>query len=144
MVVQKAQILHLLAELQQEFNAAMILITHDLGVVARVADKVAVMYAGRVIEQGSVDVVLSNPQHPYTRGLIDCVPHLEAEPSPVREELLEIPGVVPALTQLGSGCAFAPRCNRVMDECGRKVPELAATEHGHRAACWAVAAGGDQ
>jgi oligopeptide/dipeptide ABC transporter ATP-binding protein len=134
----QAQIFDLLQDLQSETGTAIIMITHDMGAIAELADKVAVMYAGRVVEQGAVATVLGDPQHPYTRGLIDCVPHLELNPSTQRSELLEIPGVVPALTDLNKGCAFAPRCSVCMPHCDASKPALIASEDGHLTACWAV------
>jgi len=132
----QAQIFDLLQNLQDETGTAIILITHDMGAIAELADTVAVMYAGKVVERGAVETVLNNPEHPYTRGLITCVPHLEPDPPAIRKELMEIPGVVPALTNLGKGCAFAPRCSVAMDKC-QKAPDLIATQEGHLTACWA-------
>jgi len=137
----QAQIFDLLQDLQRETGTAIILITHDMGAIAELADRVAVMYAGRVVEQGAVETVLSNPEHPYTRGLIACVPHLVPEPPMVREPLLEIPGMVPALTDLGRGCAFAPRCRERIARCDEAKPPLEAGADAHLAACW-VARGG--
>ncbi|UWR22029.1 ABC transporter ATP-binding protein [Sulfitobacter sp. S190] len=134
----QAQIFDLLQNLQDEMGTAIIMITHDMGAIAELADTVAVMYAGRIVKKGKVDTVLSHPDHPYTRGLIACVPHLSATPGPVRERLMEIEGVVPALTDLGKGCAFAPRCPLVMDKCRSQKPHLLATQEDHLAACWAV------
>ena len=134
----QAQIFDLLQDLQQETGTAIVLITHDMGAIAELADRVVVMYAGRVVESGSVRDVLSRPRHPYTKGLIACVPHLEEEPGPVRKELLEIPGVVPALTDLGAGCAFAPRCGEVMPKCRQQKPVLAEAGDTQCVACWAV------
>ena len=132
----QAQIFDLLQNLQDEMGTAIILITHDMGAIAELADKVAVMYAGRIVEKGQVEAVLSHPDHPYTQGLIACVPHLSDRPGPVREPLMEIPGVVPALTDLGKGCAFAPRCRFAEDRCLREKPPLAPTQAAHEAACW--------
>ncbi|CAG0911731.1 unnamed protein product, partial [Cyprideis torosa] len=98
-------IFDLLNEIQRDFGAAIVLITHDMGAISEMADRVAVMYAGRVIEQARADDVLDNPQHPYTRGLIGCIPALGKDET----ELREIPGVVPPLHMLGAGCAFADR-----------------------------------
>ncbi len=134
----QAQIFDLLQDLQQETGTAIVLITHDMGAIAELADRVVVMYAGRVVESGSVRDVLSRPRHPYTKGLIACVPHLEEEPGPVRKELLEIPGVVPALTDLGAGCAFAPRCGEVMPKCRQQKPVLTEAGDTQCVACWAV------
>ena len=137
----QAQIFDLLQDLQRDTGTAILMITHDMGAIAELADRVAVMYAGRVVEQGRVETVLGAPQHPYTRGLIDCVPHLEPNPPLVRSELLEIPGMVPALTELNKGCAFAPRCNKMLSDCDLSKPELQASEEGHLTACWAVHGG---
>jgi len=144
-VTVQAQIFDLLRELQREKGTAILLITHDMGAVAEMADRVMVMYAGRVIEQGSADQVLSAPGHPYTRGLIDCLPELGSSAAfddDTREDLAEIPGVVPSIWELGSGCAFRERCRHAMPRCAREVPPMFAlagdgdggTSHG--AACW--------
>ena len=132
----QAQIFDLLQDLQEETGTAIILITHDMGAIAELADRVAVMYAGRVVEKGTVETVLSDPQHPYTKGLITCVPHLEPDPPAVREDLTEIPGVVPALTDLGQGCAFAPRCREKVAKCIEAKPPLEITTGAHLTACW--------
>jgi peptide/nickel transport system ATP-binding protein len=111
----QAQILHLLADLQREFNMGMILITHDLGVVSRVADRVAVMYAGQVVETGTAKQVFENPTHPYTQGLLECIPI----PGKTQRgaHLGSIPGIVPSLVGELPGCHFADRCTYAMDEC---------------------------
>ena len=137
----QAQIFDLLQDLQRDTGTAIILITHDMGAIAELADRVAVMYAGRVVEKGAVRTVLSHPEHPYTQGLITCVPHLEPDPPPERAPLPEIPGVVPALTALGRGCAFAPRCPARIDRCTAEKPPLEETEGGHLAACWVAREG---
>ena len=131
----QAQIFDLLKHLQKETGTAIILITHDMGAIAELADRVAVMYAGRIVEQGPVEAVLTQPRHPYTRGLIDCVPHLEPEPPLKRKRLMEIAGVVPSLSELGIGCAFAPRCSEAIARCGQFKPELVGTEANHLTAC---------
>ena len=120
----QAQIFDLLKNLQKETGTAIILITHDMGAIAELADRVAVMYAGRIVEQGSVAQVLMNPKHPYTQGLIDCVPHLELDPTHQRKRLMEIPGVVPALDKLGEGCAFSPRCSQALKQCSLYQPNI--------------------
>ncbi|MCB2101427.1 MAG: ABC transporter ATP-binding protein [Rhodobacterales bacterium] len=116
----QAQILLLLAELQREFNMGLILITHDLGVVARIADRVAVMYAGQMVEQGSAASIFTHPAHPYTRGLLDCIPI----PGKTRrgQPLGSIPGIVPSLIGTVTGCRFAARCPRVLDVCATDPP----------------------
>ena len=136
-VTVQAQIFDLLEELQRSTGTAIILITHDMGAIAELAERVVVMYAGRKVEEGPVDEILSRPLHPYTRGLIECVPHLLADPPPERPALVEIPGVVPGLAELGRPeCPFAPRCPHVMEECRRAMPAEASPAPGHRVACW--------
>ncbi len=135
-VTVQAQMFDLLADLREQTGTAIILITHDMGAIAEMADRVAVMYAGRIIETGSVESILDDPRHPYTRGLISCVPHMEKEPPLERPPLVEIPGVVPALTDLGKGCAFAPRCGQAMDRCLSGKPESVAVGQEHSAVCW--------
>jgi peptide/nickel transport system ATP-binding protein len=135
-VTVQAQILDLLADLQREFNSAIILITHDLGVVSQVADDVLVMYAGRAVERGTVEQVMRRPQHPYTWGLLASVPSLHGD---AEAELVPIKGNPPSLINIPAGCAFHPRC-RYADRNDRLsfevVPELReADEAGHSAAC---------
>lgn len=117
----QAQILHLIKDLQREFEMAVILITHDLGVVARLADRVAVMYAGEIVETGSATEIFAQPRHPYTRGLLDCIP----VPGKTRrgEHLGSIPGIVPSLIGQMQGCAFANRCPYASQPCSQVVPE---------------------
>jgi len=129
-VTVQAQIFDLLNEIQRDFGAAIVLITHDMGAISEMADRVAVMYAGRVIEEASADQVLDSPQHPYARGLIDCIPALGKQET----ELREIPGVVPPLHMLGQGCAFKARCAHARPRCGVEKPLL--HNHGaHPVAC---------
>ncbi len=137
----QAQILELIVELQREFSAAVILITHDLGVVAETAHRVIVMYAGRKVEEAEVGELFSRPMHPYTVGLMASIPRLdlmrgEAERS--TDRLQEIPGIVPPLFDLPSGCAFAPRCSRADDRCRRERPAYEEKRTGHWAACWHI------
>jgi peptide/nickel transport system ATP-binding protein len=127
----QAQILHLLADLQREFNAAMMLITHDLGVVARVADKVAVMYAGEIVEQGAVAEVFGSPMHPYTQGLLHCIPI----PGKTRRgsRLGSIPGIVPTLIGDSRGCQFRNRCSYADARCNDDVAMTTPHDgHGYR------------
>ncbi|SCG34095.1 peptide/nickel transport system ATP-binding protein [Micromonospora halophytica] len=135
-VTVQAQILDLLADLQAEFHSAIILITHDLGVVSQVADDVLVMYGGRAVEQGGVEQVLRRPQHPYTWGLLSSVPSLHGDAA---ADLVPIPGNPPSLINLPSGCAFHPRCRYAARTDGRsrtEVPSLVgAGEAGHLVAC---------
>jgi oligopeptide/dipeptide ABC transporter ATP-binding protein len=130
--VQK-QILELLAQLRRELGLALLFITHDLGVVAQVADRIAVTYAGRIVEEGPAREVLKRPQHPYTAGL------LRASPQLVRHKLEPIPGTVPSLTALPPGCAFEPRCPLRVAECAAAMPELCSAGLEHRARCILVA-----
>jgi peptide/nickel transport system ATP-binding protein len=134
-VTVQAQIMELLAELQQEYNTAIILITHDLGVVADVANEVAVMYAGRLVERGSLDDIFYSPQMPYTVGLLSSVPRLDT----VTDRLLPIGGQPPSLINLPKGCVFAPRCNAahlVPDErCKSERPELVSVTMSHAVRC---------
>ncbi len=122
----QAQILELLKELQDRVGMAMILITHDLGVVAEVCDEVIVMYAGKVAEQGTVEEIFKNPKHPYTKGLLNSIPTLAKDPSgKVKKKRLEtIPGIVPSLLDLPKGCRFQDRCTYVIDACRTTEPEL--------------------
>jgi oligopeptide/dipeptide ABC transporter ATP-binding protein len=126
--VQK-QILDLLDRLRRELQLGLLFITHDLGVVAQVSDRVAVMYAGRIVEQGPAREVLQSPRHPYTQGLLAASPTLE------RGKLTPIPGTVPQLTALPPGCAFEPRCSLRIAECARSVPDLRAASQNHAARC---------
>ena len=135
-VTVQAQIFDLLRELQRENGTAVMLITHDMGAVAEMADRVMVMYAGRVIEQGTTAEVLGKPQHPYTQGLIECLPELGSSQQGERAELVEIAGVVPSIWELGSGCAFRERCPYAMPRCATEIPPLIRSEGGHGAACW--------
>ncbi|MDP9900315.1 ABC transporter ATP-binding protein [Variovorax ginsengisoli] len=135
-VTVQAQIFDLLRALQRDKGTAIVLITHDMGAVAEMADRVIVMYAGRVIEQGTTDEVIADPQHPYTRGLIACLPELGSSQHGERVALQEIAGVVPSIWELGSGCAFRERCPHAHARCA-KVPPLVSAHGGpHAAACW--------
>jgi oligopeptide/dipeptide ABC transporter ATP-binding protein len=126
--VQK-QILELLARLRRDLGLALLFITHDLGVVAQVADRIAVTYAGRIVEEGPAREVLERPRHPYTAGL------LRASPQLVRQKLEPIPGTVPSLIALPPGCAFEPRCPLRVPDCTTAMPDLRAAGLGHRARC---------
>src|SRR6185369_8600408 len=128
----QAQILDLLGELQRRLGMAMLLVTHDLGVVAERGDEVAIMYAGRIVERGSVGAVFGTPLHPYTRGLLDSIPQVGAR----RQRRLEaIPGVVPDLLHLPSGCRFRDRCTFAIARCAEVDPPLVEHAPGHSAAC---------
>ena len=131
----QAQILELMREIQQRTGTAIVLITHDLGVIAETADRVAVMYAGKKVEEAPVVALFDTPLHPYTRGLMASMPHLDAPLGPGRGTLPEIPGMVPSLSDLPEGCRFAPRCPLAAPQC-REEPPLIAYAPGHLAACW--------
>ena len=136
----QAQILDLMVELQEKLGMAIILITHDLGVVAEMADRVIVMYAGRVVEEASITDFFDRPLHPYSRGLLRSVPHLDQL---LEEEkgkpLVEMPGVVPSIHARPPGCQFAPRCGFATNRCHGAAPEPEEIEGGRRVACWEVA-----
>jgi oligopeptide/dipeptide ABC transporter ATP-binding protein len=133
----QAQILELMQELREVVGAAIIMITHDLGVIAETADRVVVMYAGRKVEEADVKELFRSPRHPYTRGLLRAVPRLgEVDSRPGRRRLATIQGTVPALTDLPAGCAFAPRCPDATDICRRERPPLERKRPRHSAACW--------
>ncbi|KGN42954.1 peptide ABC transporter ATP-binding protein [Knoellia aerolata DSM 18566] len=130
-VTVQAQIMDLLAELQRDTTMALVLITHDLGVVADVADRIAVMYAGRVVEQGAVSALYERPAHPYTLGLIESIPRMDDE----RDELVPIPGAPPSLMRIPPGCSFHPRCPMAQDVCAEDDPPLYAVQPGRESAC---------
>jgi peptide/nickel transport system ATP-binding protein len=136
-VTVQAQIFDLLRELQRDKGTAILLITHDMGAVSEMADRVMVMYAGRVIEHGSASAVLASPGHPYTQGLIECLPDLgSSQLAGERAELTEIAGVVPSIWELGQGCAFRERCPHAMPRCATQVPPMFDAGGGHGVACW--------
>jgi peptide/nickel transport system ATP-binding protein len=130
----QAQVLELMRALRAEMRTAIVLITHDLGVVAEMADRVVVMYAGQVVEEGAVADLFSMPQHPYTVGLMGAVSSLESR----RARLPAIEGVVPAATEMPGGCRFAPRCPFADERCRREAPPLIEVITGHRSRCWKV------
>jgi oligopeptide/dipeptide ABC transporter ATP-binding protein len=134
----QAQILDLIRDLRERLGTAVILITHDLGVVAENADRVVVMYAGRKVEEATVDELFDHPGHPYTKGLLGSVPQLDAArwATADRPRLTEIKGMVPSLAHLPQGCAFAPRCGFATDECRAAIPPLRMPRREHWIACW--------
>jgi peptide/nickel transport system ATP-binding protein len=136
----QAQILDLMLELKEKTGTAIVLITHDLGVVAETTQRVVVMYAGRKVEEAPVEVLFEEPLHPYTRGLMRAIPRLdiEADAAGTRPRLQEIPGLVPILTRPIVGCAFAPRCGFATDRCRAEPPPLVDAGAGHTVACWEV------
>jgi len=134
----QAQILDLMLDLKEKTGTAIVLITHDLGVIAETAQRVVVMYAGRKVEEAAVEALFDNPLHPYTRGLMRAIPRLDidAEEGGTRPRLQEIPGLVPRLTQPIVGCAFAARCELATDRCRAQAPPVVDAGGGHTVACW--------
>jgi peptide/nickel transport system ATP-binding protein len=135
----QAQILALVLELQKELGMGLILITHDLGVVAQTAQRVIVMYAGKKVEEADVGDLFANPRHPYTSGLMASIPKVPSGNAEADARLIEIPGMVPSLTRLPKGCAFAPRCRFAIARCHEEYPPLERFGAGHLAACWRAA-----
>ena len=131
----QAQILELIGELQQRFGMAVLLITHDLGVVAERADEVAVMYAGRIVESAKPETIFSSPKHPYTLGLLDSMPTSRG----TKRRLDAIPGMVPSPLQWPTGCRFRDRCGRADTRCAEAQPPLVKTGAQHRVACFMAA-----
>lgn len=128
----QAQILDLMRKLNKESGAAIMMITHDLGVLAEMCDRVVVMYAGKVVEEGDVKTIFKNPKHPYTKGLIQSVPRMDDD----KDRLYSIPGNVPTPGSMPKGCRFAPRCEYVVSKCKEEMPELIELEFGHKSRCW--------
>jgi len=131
----QAQILRLMSALQKEVGSSILMITHDLGVIAETVQKVAVMYAGKIVEQAATQKIFANPKHPYTRGLLDSIPDMD-RPVPGNKKLKAIPGTVPSLMNLPVGCSFQERCGYVMDRCRREEPVLLETDADHFVRCW--------
>ena len=134
----QAQILDLMAKMQEELGMSIMMITHDLGVIAEISHRVVVMYAGHVVEYAPIDALFESPRHPYTRGLMRSIPKLGEKFSKGKHPLQEIPGMVPNLIRPPAGCLFQPRCHRAMDRCAHEKPPMfkLAPEHGAR--CWLV------
>ena len=132
-VTVQAQLLDLLKSLTRDFGMSLIIITHNLGVVARYADRVNVMYAGRIVEKGTADDIYDDPRHPYTIGLMASVPQLDQD---VKKKLVPIEGQPPDLSNLPLGCAFHPRCTYATEKCREEIPELEAISETHQKACW--------
>ena len=132
----EAQILDLMRTLQDELGTAIIMITHDLGVIAEMARKVVVMYAGKVVEQAPVERIFASPNHPYTQGLLQSLPRVDKDASGAKQRLQEIPGIVPSLLNLPAGCKFASRCPSVMPQCKEQEPPLEQVAGDHYSACW--------
>ncbi len=134
-VTVQAQLLELLKREQEERGMALLLITHDLGVVAGMTDRLCVMYAGRIVEQGPTETVFEDPRHPYTTGLLESVPRIDGK---LERRLPSIPGAPPPVWNLPPGCPFRPRCHAAFGRCEEEDPSLEALEQGHEVACWAV------
>jgi peptide/nickel transport system ATP-binding protein len=131
----QAQILRLMSALQKEVGSSILMITHDLGVIAETVQKVAVMYAGKIVEQADTQKIFANPKHPYTKGLLDSIPDMD-RPVPGDKKLKAIPGTVPSLMNLPVGCSFQERCGYVMDRCRREEPALLESGADHFVRCW--------
>jgi peptide/nickel transport system ATP-binding protein len=131
----QAQILDIMRDLRRDLGTSIVMITHDLGVVADIADRVVVMYAGHVVETGTVDRLFAAPQHPYTVGLLGSVPRPDLALADAQSRLAEIPGIVPTLRRPPGACVFAPRCPRADDPCLTRMPPLTELGDGQRAAC---------
>jgi oligopeptide/dipeptide ABC transporter ATP-binding protein len=127
----QAQILDLMQELKQEYGSSVLLITHNLGVVAELADRIAVMYAGKIVEYSNAVSIFKNPLHPYTQALLNSVPRIDI----VQEKLSYIPGTVPNLVDPPPGCRFHPRCEFAMEICSKKEPIYTEVENEHYASC---------
>ncbi|MGG4441337.1 ABC transporter ATP-binding protein [Brevibacillus fortis] len=132
-VTVQAQILDLLRRLQKELGMSILLITHDMGVAAEMADRIAVMYAGTIVEEGTVERIFDEPRHPYTIGLLQSIPGFEGERG---SELYTIQGTIPSITQLPTGCRFHPRCPHSIDKCRKEEPILREVVTGQQVACW--------
>lgn len=130
-VTVQAQILELLTSLKNEFNTSIIFITHDMGVVSQVADNIMVMYGGMKVEENQADRFFDNPLHPYTTGLLNCIPQISLD----QKSLEQIPGVIPHLWDMPAGCHFSNRCSCAMNVCSEDIPELREIEPGHQVAC---------
>ncbi|MBU5211490.1 ABC transporter ATP-binding protein [Heyndrickxia oleronia] len=128
----QAQILDLMRKLREESDSSILLITHDLGVVAEMCDRVVIMYAGKVVEESDVNTIFENPKHPYTKGLLESIPKLGVK----IDRLQSIKGNVPAPEQMPKGCKFAPRCPFVMDQCWEREPQLQSVNANHTTRCW--------
>ena len=136
-VTVQAQIFDLLGDLRRQTGAAIILITHDMGAVAEMAERMIVMYAGRKVEFGPVDQIIERPRHPYTKGLIECVPHIQGDLTLERHDLVEVPGIVPSLREFGKNqCLFASRCPYSTDQCLASRPIEKVFDDGQTADCW--------
>lgn len=132
----QAQILDLMSKLQEELGMAIILITHDLGVIAEMVKRVIVMYAGKIVEEADTNTIFENPNHPYTQGLLKSIPRLGSKAKSRKQRLQEIPGIVPSVYDLPEGCTFSTRCIHTMDICREREPQLQRIGDGHSCSCW--------
>jgi oligopeptide/dipeptide ABC transporter ATP-binding protein len=132
-VIVEAQLVDQIQQIREEFGVSILMITHNIALVAQIADRLAVMYAGRLVEIGSIYDVFENPQHPYTKGLLQSVPTIRLEE---REELYKMPGEPPNLTHPPTGCRFHPRCPKAMPICSQKRPKMVEVGDRHQAQCW--------
>ena len=132
----QAQILELMIQLKEDYDTAIIMITHDLGVIAEIAERVIVMYAGKVVEEGKTSVIFEEPKHPYSQGLLRSIPKLGDRAQYGRRRLKEITGMVPSLYELTPGCSFSPRCSEAMGICREKIPEFKDPGEDHHVRCW--------
>ncbi len=135
-VTVQAEIIELMLRLKEDFQTAIVLITHDLGVIAEITTRVVVMYAGKIVEQADTVSIFENPRHPYTQGLLRSIPRLGQRARHGARHLQEIQGMVPSLTDLPAGCSFFPRCPEAISVCQFKLPDLIETDPGHTARCW--------
>jgi len=138
-VVVQRGVIQLLKEVQERLGNALVMVTHDMGVLANIADRIGIMYAGKIIEEARVEAIFREPLHPYTQYLINSLPQFGD-----KEMRESAPGAPPSLVDLPRGCAFHPRCRYAMEECRERVPECLAVGDGHRVACWLVKEGEDQ
>lgn len=138
-VTVQAEIIELMLKLKQDFNTAIMLITHDLGVIAEMASRVIIMYAGKIVEQADTISIFENPMHPYTRGLLGSIPRLGQRAQHGIRHLPEIKGMVPSLNDLPKGCSFSPRCPDSMPHCSSLAPKLEENVSGHLTRCWLYA-----
>jgi peptide/nickel transport system ATP-binding protein/oligopeptide transport system ATP-binding protein len=132
----QAQILDLMMQLKEDYDTAIMMITHDLGVIAEIAMRVVVMYAGKMVEEGPTMAIFEDPKHPYTQGLLQSIPKLGERAQLGRMRLKEIAGIVPSLYELPEGCSFFPRCPKGMTVCREKVPDMVDIGEGRRVQCW--------
>ena len=135
----QAQILELMMQLKADYDTAIMMITHDLGVIAEIAERILVMYAGKIVESGPTDPIFEDPKHPYTQGLLRSIPKLGERARHGRRQLQEITGIVPSLYNLPAGCRFYPRCPHAMEICNQRVPELIEVGGGHSVRCYLYA-----